>query len=263
MSNILERIIADKKLEVRQRMVETPVGNLEKSPYFKRVPLSLKESLIKKESSGIIAEFKRMSPSAGRIHKNADPVDITRGYVNAGATAISVLTDGKYFAGTRDDLMRAREVNQCPILRKDFMIDEYQVLETKAIGADAILLIASILDNSSIRMLAEMAHSVGLEVLLEIHEISELVCLNEWIDLVGVNNRNLKIMECDVETSISMAGMIPDEFMKISESGIHDPETINYLKKLGYKGFLIGEYFMKQEDPVKACRKFIEKIKHP
>ncbi len=260
MSNILNRIIADKKLEIRQRMIETPVGHLEKSPYFQRIPISLKESLMNKKASGIIAEFKRMSPSAGRINRNADPVDITQGYINAGATAISVLTDRKYFGGTRDDLMRAREVNQCPILRKDFMIDEYQVLEAKAIGADAILLIASVLDNSTIIGLAKLAHSVGLEVLLEVSEKSELACLNECIDLLGVNNRNLKKMETDVETSIDMAGKIPDEFLKISESGIHDPETINYQKRLGYKGFLIGEYFMKHENPAKACRKFIEKI---
>ena len=260
MSNILDRIIADKKLEIRQRMIETPVGRLEKSPYFQRHPFSLKESLMGKMASGIIAEFKRMSPSAGKIHRNADPVDITKGYVNAGATAISILTDRKYFAGTRDDLMRAREVNQCPILRKDFMIDQYQVLEAKAIGADAILLIASVLDNSSIMELAELAHDVGLEVILEVHEASELACLNQWIDIVGVNNRDLKKMETNVETSIEMAGKIPDEFLKISESGIHDPETINYLKKMGYRGFLIGEHFMKQENPAKACRKFIEKI---
>lgn len=263
MSNILDRIIADKKLEIRQRKIETPVDRLEKSPYFGRIPVSLKENLMKEKTSGIIAEFKRMSPSAGKIHRNADPVDITRGYVNAGATALSVLTDRKYFAGTRDDLMRVREVNQCPILRKDFMIDEYQVLETKAIGADAILLIASVLDNSSIRELAKLAHSVGLEVLLEVREASELAFQNEWVDLVGVNNRNLKTMETDVETSIDMAGKIPDGFLKISESGIHDPEIIDLLKGLGYRGFLIGEYFMKQEEPAKACRKFIEKMNHP
>ncbi len=260
MSNILDRIIADKKLEIRQRMIETPIGRLEKSPYFQRTPISLKESLMEKKASGIIAEFKRMYPSAGKIHRNADPVDITKGYVNAGATAISVVTDRKYFAGTRDDLMRAREVNQCPILRKDFMIDQYQVLEAKAIGADAILLIASVLDNSGIMELAELARDVGLEVILEVHEISELACLNQWIDIVGVNNRDLKKMETNVETSIEMAGKIPDEFLKISESGIHDPETINYLKRLGYRGFLIGEHFMKQENPAIACRKFIEKI---
>ena len=187
-------------------------------------------------------------------------MDITRGYVHAGAAALSVLTDRKYFDGKRDDLMKAREVNNCPILRKEFMIDSYQVIEAKALGADAILLIASALDNSTLVELAELAHSFGLEVILEIHDQTELPYLNRWIDIVGVNNRNLKKMETDVQTSIDMAGKIPEDFIKISESGINDPETINYLKEIGYQGFLIGEYFMKQEKPAKACRKFIEKM---
>jgi indole-3-glycerol phosphate synthase len=260
MSNILSSIIENKKIEVRQRMVETPVQNLEKVPFFNRTPVSLKNSLLKEDSSGIIAEFKRMSPSAGRIKPNADPVDITRGYIHAGAAALSVLTDRKYFAGSRDDLMRARELNQSPILRKEFMIDEYQVIEAKAIGADAILLIAAALDNSTTVDLAKLAHSFGLEVILEVHEPSELSYLNQWIDVVGVNNRNLKKMETDVQTSIDMAGMITGDFLKISESGINDPETINYLKGLGYQGFLIGEYFMKHENPARACKKFISKM---
>ncbi len=261
MSNILDRIIEVKKLEVSERKSATPVDRLEKSPYFKRTTVSLKESLISETATGIIAEFKRMSPSAGRINRNADPVEITSGYVHAGASALSVLTDRKFFAGTRDDLMRAREVNKCPILRKDFIIDPYQVLEAKAIGADVILLIASVLDNSSIRELAQKAHDVGLEVLLEVHDSCELAYLNEWIDIVGVNNRNLKKMETDVQTSIDLAGMIPEQFLKISESGIHDPETINFLKGLGYRGFLIGEFFMRHENPAKACRKFISQMK--
>lgn len=260
MSNILDRIIADKRLEIRQRKAETPVERLKNSPFFKRNPVSFKESLKKKDASGIIAEFKRMSPSAGRINRNADPVDITQGYVQAGASALSVLTDRKYFAGSRDDLMRVREVNRCSILRKDFMIDPYQVIEAKAIGADAILLIAAVLNNSTIRQLAQEAHNLGMEAVLEVHDTSELIYLNQYIDMVGVNNRNLKKMETDVQTSIDLAGMIPENILMISESGIHDPETINYLKDLGYKGFLIGEYFMKHKNPEEACRTFIEKI---
>ncbi|MFC2112084.1 indole-3-glycerol phosphate synthase TrpC [Bacteroidota bacterium] len=260
MNQILESIIENKRLEVAQRKSATPVERLESSPFFNRTPISLKKSLMSEHASGIIAEFKRKSPSAGWLKRNADPVDITRGYVHAGATALSVLTDRNFFAGTRDDLMRAREVNKCPILRKDFMIDPYQVLEAKAIGADVILLIASVLDNSSIREMAGQAHDMGLEVLLEIHESSELAYLNNWIDIVGVNNRNLKKMETDVQTSIDLAGMIPEQYLKISESGIHDPETIIFLKNLGYRGFLIGEYFMKHAKPEKSCRKFINKI---
>ena len=260
MSTILDEIIENKKLEVSERKSATPADRLERCPFFNRTTVSLKESLMSGKSSGIIAEFKRMSPSAGWINRNADPVDITKGYVQSGATALSVLTDRRFFSGTRDDLMRVREVNKCPILRKDFIVDPYQVLESKAIGADAILLIASVLDNTSIMELSRAAHDVGLEVLLEVHDPGELAFLNDWIDIVGVNNRNLKKMETDVQTSIDLAGKIPDQYLKISESGIHDPETIIFLRRLGYRGFLIGEHFMKQGQPVKACRKFIKQM---
>jgi indole-3-glycerol phosphate synthase len=260
MNNILDRIVADKILEVKLRKSETPAERLEKGPYFSRKPLSLKDGLMDSRANGIIAEFKRMSPSAGWINRNADPAEVTRGYMQAGASAISVLTDRKYFAGNLDDLVKAREINHCPILRKDFIIDEYQLLESKALGADAILLIASVLDESTIRQLARGAHNLGMEVILEVHESSELSLLNEWIDMVGVNNRDLKKMETDVQVSIDLAGMIPGDFLMISESGIHDPETISFLKDLGYRGFLIGEYFMQDENPGKACRQFIERI---
>ena len=192
MNNILSRIIEDKKKEVQERIKEFPVSQLEESPFFGRTPVSLKESLLSPGSSGIIAEFKRMSPSVGHINRYADPVDITRGYVHAGAAALSVLTDRKYFGGSNDDMMRAREVNNSPILRKEFMIDEYQVIEARALGADVILLIASVLDNSSLVKLAKLARSFDMEVILEIHDPTEIKSLNPWIDVVGVNNRNLK-----------------------------------------------------------------------
>ena len=261
MENILTRIIEDKKKEVQERIKESPVSQLERSPFFKRHTVSLKESLICPGSSGIIAEFKRMSPSVGTINRYGDPIEITRGYVHAGAAALSVLTDRKYFGGSRDDMMKVREINKCPILRKEFMIDEYQVIEARALGADVILLIASVLDNSRLVELAKLARSFEMEVILEIHEPAELASLNPWIDVVGVNNRNLKKMETDVQTSIDMVEKIPKDFMKISESGINDPETINFLRGLGYEGFLIGEYFMKHEKPARACRKFIEELK--
>ncbi len=261
MSNILDSIIENKRLEVRQKKAETGTEKLEGSPMFSRDTVSLKERLLQDTSCCIIAEFKRMSPSAGWLMRNADPSLISQGYVHAGAAALSVLTDRKYFAGSIEDLVRVRETNQCPVLRKDFMIDEYQILEARAAGADAVLLIASVLGKKTTGELARLAHSVGLEVLLEVHEPPELECLNEWIDIVGVNNRDLKKMETDVNTSIDMGGLIPGEFMKISESGIHDPETIIFLKELGYSGFLIGEYFMKQENPAGACRRLIEKCR--
>ncbi len=260
MITILDEIIDHKRQELIQRKKETPVSRLEKCPFFSRTPISLKASLNSEKASGIIAEYKRMSPSAGWINQNADPVDITRGYIKAGASALSVLTDRKYFAGKRDDLIRVRETNESPILRKEFMIDEYQVVEAKAIGADAILLIASVLDNTRIMELSKLAHSLGMEVLMEVHEAAELAYLNDWIDIVGVNNRDLKKMETDVQTSVDMAGLIPDRYLKISESGINNPETVKKLKKLGYKGFLVGEYFMQQDDPIKSCSGFIKKI---
>ena len=225
---------------------------------FRRPTISLRDGLAGSSRGGIIAEFKRKSPSRGIINENADPVKISKGYVQAGATGLSVLTDTRYFGGSREDLVRVREANQHPILRKDFMIDEYQVLEARAWGADVILLIAAVLEKDMVRRLSEVAHSLGLEVLLEIHEESDLEVLTDNIDMVGVNNRDLKRMHTDVNTSLLLSEKIPADFIKISESGISDPETILTLKEYGYRGFLIGEYFMQQTDPAMACRELME-----
>ncbi len=260
MVNILETIIADKQLELQHQKQKIPVGMLEDSPLFNRQPYSLCEHLGGSRAVGIIAEFKRKSPSRGMINENADPVKVSQGYLQAGATGLSVLTDAKYFAGSREDLIIVREANACPILRKDFMIDEYQVLEAKAMGADVILLIAAVLDKQKIRDLSALARSLGLEVLLEVHQESELAVLNDKIDIVGVNNRDLKKMITDVRTSMELAEKIPNNFRKISESGISDPATIQKLKEFGYQGFLIGEYFMQNADPAKVCRELIEEI---
>ncbi len=256
--DILDKIIADKKLEVKEQKLKVPVKDLENSPLFSRHTRSLREQLAGNSSTGIIAEFKRKSPSRGLINENADPVKITRGYLQAGASGLSVLTDHKYFAGSRDDLVRARETNPCPILRKDFLIDEYQVLEARAWGADVILLISAVLGKEKVRELSALARSLGLEVLLEVHQESELDVLNENIDIVGVNNRDLKRMVTDINTSKELSAKIPAEFLKISESGISDPGTILTLKEYGYQGFLIGEYFMQHTDPANACRELIE-----
>ena len=258
--DILETIIADKKQEVQLQKQKVPVAGLEDSPLFKRQTISLREWLAESSTGGIIAEFKRKSPSRGMINEKADPVKISKGYVLAGASGLSVLTDTKYFAGSREDLVRIREANQCPILRKDFMIDEYQVLEARSWGADVILLIAAVLEKDEVRNLSALAHSLGLEVLLEVHQESELDVLNENIDIVGVNNRDLKRMITDVNTSIELSEKIPADFLKISESGISDPGTILTLKEYGYRGFLIGEYFMQQTDPGNACRDLIESL---
>jgi len=255
--NILDTIIADKRLELQQQKQIVRVDRLEGSPMFHRQPHSLHEQLSGSQTGGIIAEFKRKSPSVGMINENADPVKVSQGYVQAGASGLSILTDEKYFAGTIEDLVSVREANSCPILRKDFMIDEYQVLEAKAMGADVILLIAAVLNKAKVRDLSALAHSFGLEVLLEIHEESELVVMNDNIDMVGVNNRNLQKMITDVKTSLELAEKIPSEFQKISESGISDTGTIRTLREYGYRGFLIGEYFMQNADPANVCRELI------
>ena len=256
--DILETIIADKKQELLLEKQKVSIGRLERDPVFNRQTISLRDRLAGSSGGGIIAEFKRKSPSRGMINENADPVKISEGYVQAGASGLSVLTDTKYFAGSREDLVRVREANQCPILRKDFMIDEYQILEARAWGADVILLIAAVLEKDEVRDLSALAHSLGLEVLLEVHEESELDLINENIDIVGVNNRDLKRMVTDVNTSLELSEKIPADFLKISESGISDPGTILKLKEYGYRGFLIGEYFMQHRDPANACRELIE-----
>jgi indole-3-glycerol phosphate synthase len=255
--DILKNIIADKRRELLASRQKVPAAMLEKDPRFIRPTLSLRDALAGESQGGIIAEFKRKSPTRGMIKENADPVIISKGYVQAGACGLSVLTDSKYFAGSREDLVSVREANRIPILRKDFIVDEYQVLEARAWGADVILLIAAVLARDEVMNLSALARSLGLETLLEVHEESELAVLNGNIDIVGVNNRDLKRMVTDVNTSMALSEKIPGDFLKISESGISDPETIGTLKEYGYRGFLIGEHFMQQTDPASACGKLI------
>jgi indole-3-glycerol phosphate synthase len=256
--DILDRILADKRLEVQERKRQVPVASLEQSPRFGQPTRSLRDVLARSSSGGIIAEFKRKSPSRGMIRENADPVKIAQGYHRAGAVGLSVLTDRKYFAGSREDLIRVRETVQLPILRKDFMLDEYQVLEARAWGSDVILLIAAVLEKKRIRDLSALARSIGLEVLLEIHQATELDALNEHIDIVGVNNRDLKRMVTDVHNSAALADRIPADFIKISESGISDPGTLRTLRGHGYRGFLIGEFFLQDPDPEAACKRLVD-----
>ncbi len=257
---ILDKIIATKVSEVATRKTLTPISTLEKSPGFSRTCLSLKQSLLSSES-GIISEFKRKSPSLGWIHEDADTVDIASGYAAAGASGISILTDLEYFGGSSIDLMAARQFVSCPILRKDFIVDEYQLYETKAMGADVVLLIAAALTVDQTFELARKAHELGLEVLLEVHNAEEIGHANEYVDMLGVNNRNLKTFEQSIQTSFDLAALIPDQFVKVSESGISNIETVKELRKVGYKGFLMGENFMKEENPDEALVKFIENLK--
>jgi indole-3-glycerol phosphate synthase len=259
--NILDKIIATKKIEVANQKRVVSISQLEKYPGFNRKCNSLKSNLLKKDSSGIIAEFKQKSPSKGEINYKVKVEEVTKAYVEAGAAGLSVLTDYEYFGGTMANLTKARETNPTiPILRKDFMIDTYQIVEAKAFGADVILLIAACLEKEQALVLAEKAKSLGMDVLMEIHNAQELEIVNDFVDVVGVNNRNLKTFEVDVETSVTLAKIIPGQFVKISESGLVSAKTIHYLKESGFRGFLIGETFMKTDNPGEACKQLISKL---
>jgi indole-3-glycerol phosphate synthase len=261
MPTILDEILASKAVEVAERKQQLPVSALLNAPLFSRKCLSMKQSLLNSES-GIISEFKRKSPSLGWIHEDADVVEVTAGYSAAGASGISILTDSEFFGGTTQDLIASRPQISCPVLRKDFVIDEYQLYEAKAIGADVILLIAAALTVERTLELARKAHDLGLEVLLEVHNAVELGHANDYVDMLGVNNRNLKTFEQSIQVSFDLADLIPDRFVKVSESGISKVETVKELRKAGYRGFLMGENFMKEENPAEALKLFVEQLKH-
>lgn len=259
--NILDQIILHKRKEVNENLLKTQIKELEKSHHFNRRTFSLKQSVIDKGGQGIIAEIKRKSPSKGVINPNVSIEKISVGYVNAGVSAISVLTDSNYFGGSNADLMKVRGLNNIPILRKDFIVDEYQIVEAKSIGADAILLIAAALSADVLKTLSRFASSLGLEILLEVHNEEELVKTQDvYADLIGVNNRNLQTFEVSLDVSRKLISKIPKEIAAVSESGIENPSTIKELKSLGYSGFLIGQSFMQTVSPEIACRDFIKKL---
>ena len=259
---ILEEIISYKKREVLKQKKLFPYNYLEKSTFFKNKNKSLVE-ILKKSDSGIIAEHKRSSPSKKEINNNIPINKVIEGYDTAGVCGMSILTDKKFFSGSLKDLQEARNITELPILRKDFIIDIYQIVEAKAYGADLVLLIAAALSNKEIKVFSDFAKKLDLEVLLEIHSINELKnSLTPSIDIVGVNNRNLKTFEVDINISKKLSDQIPKDFIKISESGINKPSSVVELKKYGYKGFLVGENFMKTNDPGKSASKFIKKIKN-
>jgi indole-3-glycerol phosphate synthase len=257
---ILDEIISYKRVEVDQARKTIPAARLEKSKFFRRNTLKLKDYLTHTNKTGIIAEFKRKSPSKGIINADVTVEEVTTGYFRSGASALSILTDENYFGGTPGDLKRARELNPIPILRKDFIVDEYQIIEARAWGADAVLLIAAALDVPTTKKLACFAGSLELQVLLEVHSAEELDHLNEHVHLVGVNNRDLKTFTVDTELSVQLAPKIPIEFTKISESGIASPFTVKKLKDCGYQGFLIGESFMRTPDPAVAFSDFVKRL---
>ena len=258
--NILDKIVADKRKEVDLKKSLITLPQLEASVMMERTSVSLAE-VLRKSNSGIIAEHKRRSPSKSVINQSLSVQDVAKGYADAGACGMSVLTDGKYFGGSLDDLVLARASTNIPILRKEFIIDEYQIVEAKAYGADVILLIAAILSKEEIKALSELAKGLGLDVLLEVHNEEELEkSLMPSLDMLGVNNRNLKSFEVNLDISKTLSKKIPDDFVKVSESGISSVAAIRELKEFDYQGFLIGENFMKTDEPGESAKKFIEKI---
>jgi indole-3-glycerol phosphate synthase len=258
--NILDKIIIDKKREVFLKKSIIPVSQLENSVLFERKTISLSNNL-KNSESGIIAEHKRRSPSKPSINNSFSVEEVVKGYEDAGVCGISVLTDGKYFGGSLDDLLLARASVNVPLLRKEFIVDEYQIIEAKAHGADLILLIAAVLTREEIKRLSEFSQSLGLEVLLEVHNLEELQkSIMPSLNMIGVNNRNLKTFEVSLDFSKQLAHEIPNEFVKVSESGISTTEAIDELKPYGYKGFLIGENFMKTDNAGESAKEFIKAL---
>tara|TARA_R110002111_G_scaffold185492_1_gene251528 strand:+ start:15126 stop:15911 length:786 start_codon:yes stop_codon:yes gene_type:complete len=258
--NILDKIVIDKRKEVDLQKSLIPLHQLEHSVLFERETNSLAERLRTSES-GIIAEHKRRSPSKSVINQGLNVQDVASGYEKAGVCGMSVLTDGKYFGGALDDLLLARASCNIPLLRKEFIIDTYQIIEAKAYGADVVLLIAAILTRNKIKEFSELAKSINLEVLLEVNNEEELhKSIMPSLDMLGVNNRNLKTFEVSLETSKLLSEQIPDDFVKVSESGISSIEAIKELQPYGYKGFLIGENFMKTDNPGQSATEFINKL---
>jgi indole-3-glycerol phosphate synthase len=258
--NILDTIIAKKKIEVAERKKIASVSELEKGPFFKNETLSFKECLLREDKTGIIAEYKRKSPSKGVINDKSSVIEVTTAYAKYGASGISILTDEFFFGGSLNDLLEST-INKIPLLRKDFIIDEYQLVESKAYGAEVILLIAACLTKDEVKALAVFAKNIGLNVLLEIHNEQELAHICNDVDIVGVNNRDLKTFTVDINRSIELSNQIPADKIKISESGIDTIESIKLLKEYGFNGFLIGERFMKEENPGLAFQNFTKELK--
>lgn len=253
---ILDEIIERKRQEVEEVKSQISTAELRGTNGFRREPVSLRESL--RGRSGIIAEVKRRSPSMGIINETVHVGSLAAGYAAAGVSAISVLTDGASFGGSKEDLLTARNVVSCPILRKEFIVDGYQVIESKAIGADAVLLLASVLKPVEMKSLVQLAHDIGLEVLAEAHNQGELeCCLGANPDIVGINNRDLRDFSISLDVSRRLASMVPMNKCKVSESGINSVHDVNELRKIGYSGFLIGQAFMQHESPAEAAKEFI------
>ncbi len=256
--NILDKIVQRKKEELQLLKAKIPVQQVKDSAFFGRKTFSLKETLRLK--SGVIAEFKRKSPSKGIINNQISPLEVVSAYERSGASAISILTDKDFFGGSSEDIVEVRKSINIPILRKDFMIDEYQFYEAKSMGADVVLLIAACLSADQVKDFTDLAHQLGLEVLLEIHTDEELKHCHSGIDFVGINNRNLKNFEVDLDHSVQLKNSLPEGILSIAESGIYSIADFKYLKEKGFDGFLMGEYFMKAENPGKKFSEFIAQV---
>jgi indole-3-glycerol phosphate synthase len=258
--NILDTIIARKKIEVAERKLSKSISELENGPFFKNKTLSFRDFLLREDKTGIIAEFKRKSPSKGIINNTSTVTEVTTAYAKYGASGISVLTDEEFFGGSLNDLLESA-INEVPLLRKDFIIDEYQLIESKAFGAEVILLIAACLSREDVKTFAALAKNIGLNVLLEIHNEQELAHICSDVDVVGVNNRDLKTFTVDIDRSIGLSKQIVGNTIKISESGIDNISSIKLLREHGFRGFLIGEKFMKEKNPGLAFQNFAEELK--
>ena len=258
--NILDQINSDKKIEVAKAKASVSIAELMKYPAYNKPVPSLTEFLLNPEKSGIIAEHKRQSPSKGIINGNVSMAEVVKGYEDGGASAISVLTDQKYFGGNLADLKEATSLLSIPVLRKEFIVDEYQIHEAKAYGAAIILLIAASLTAEEVDRFARLARELGMEVLFEVHNEEELLKVSDYVNVVGVNNRDLKTFHVDIQQSVKLSKLIPEKFVKISESGISAPETVKMLKQHGYQGFLMGENFMKEANPGEAFRNFVAQV---
>jgi len=258
--NILDTIITKKKIEIAERKRNKSISELENEPFFKNETLSFRDFLLREDKTGIIAEFKRKSPSKGVINNTSTVTEVTTAYAKFGASGISVLTDEEFFGGSLNDLLEST-INEVPLLRKDFIIDEYQLIESKAFGAEVILLIASCLTRKEVITFAALAKNIGLNVLLEIHNEQELAHICNDVDVVGVNNRDLKTFTVDINLSIGLSKEIPSDTIKISESGIDNVASIKLLRQHGFRGFLIGEKFMKEKNPGLAFQNFTQQLK--
>lgn len=258
---MLTEIVNTTRLKIADRKKANPLSNLVTSEQFNATCYSLSQFITDENLSGIIAEFKRKSPSKGIINNNVDVIETTSSYAANGASALSVLTEQDYFMGKNEDLTLARSVNKIPILRKDFIVDDYQIIEAKSMGADAILLIAACLDRSELKSYFELATTLGMEVLFEVHAQEELQKLPENAVIIGVNNRNLKTMEVSLQTSIDLAKELSASNILVSESGLNSVDDVLQLRDLGYSGFLMGEHFMRTQNPGLALKQFIDGLK--